>query len=58
METDEIVDKTAEYVDSTGVKRSEYTAQASNDDYQAYFGGKGDLLDMDDVTVPATKAEE
>ena len=25
LETDEIVDKTAEYVDSTGVKRSEYT---------------------------------
>ena len=28
LETDEIVDKAAEYVDSTGVKRSEYAAEA------------------------------
>ena len=58
LETDEIVDRTTEYVDSTGVKRSEYTKSATNENYEAYFAGKGDLLDMEDVTVPVTKPEE
>ena len=58
METDEIVDKTAEYVDSAGIKRSEYTAQGTNENYEEYFKGKIDLLDMENVTVPSTKPAE
>ena len=39
-----------EYVDSTGVRRSEYLAEAGEmQGYQAYVGGKqGNLLDLDD----------
>lgn len=38
-----------EYVDSEGVKRSQYVQEAAGGDYQAYAAGKqGDLLDLDD----------
>ena len=40
-----------EYVDSTGVKRSDYLQQneGQTNDYQAYVGGKqGNLLDLDE----------
>ena len=40
-----------EYVDSTGVKRSDYLQEneGQTNDYQAYVGGKqGNLLDLDE----------
>jgi hypothetical protein len=52
-----------EYIDSTGVKKSEYIKNAAADidhDYQTYFAGQdgGNLLDMEDtVIVPNTQNE-
>jgi len=51
----------ADYVDSTGVKRSEYLQQAEETtaDYQAYVGGKqGNLLDLDEAPVVTTSLDD